>query len=235
MHKNQKNKKIILNLGSGVSVYHKAHYGTWGPNAYYVNVDNYMEGKDIKKGAKTKKGIYMYASFDNEAEYVKADIRKLPFPDNYADGVELQQVIEHFSWWDVVPSLVEIRRVMKPNATLIISTPNFNALAKNWVENCWLEEYLVKNNIFNLDSYINLNEQIFGNQRGEMGKNVGEMHKCAINPRFLQYALQKAGFLKFKIVVWAEGSQPPNNIGVPSRHRRDRAFRCEMLIAKAKK
>jgi ubiquinone/menaquinone biosynthesis C-methylase UbiE len=229
-------KKIILNLGSGIGIYHKAHALTWGRNAYYVNVDSYMDIEKLKKGAKTKKGTYMYATYEDEAEFIKADIRKLPFPDNYADGAEMHQVIEHFSWWEVIPALKEICRVLKKGGSLLLSTPNFNALAKEWVENCWLEEYLVeKHNTFNLDSYINLNEQIFGNQRGELGKNQGELHRSAMNPRFLQYALTRAGFKHMRIEAWAEGSLIPRNTGMPSKNRKGIVYRCETIIVRAKK
>jgi len=233
MGKNQKYKKI-LNLGSGIGIFRKA-LPPWGKDAIYINIDNYIDIKKLKRGTKSKKGAYMFAMYDDKAEFVTADIRKLPFPDDYADGAELNQVIEHFSWWDVIPVLKEIRRVLKPKAKLLLSTPNFNALAKQWTENCWLEEYLVKNNVFNLDTYINLNEQIFGNQRGELGKNQGEIHKCAVNPRFLQYALTRAGFINFKIVSYAEGSAVPAGLGLNSKGRRGKAFRCETIIAIAKK
>ena len=230
MHKNQ--KKIILNLGCGVGVFYKAPYKTWGYNAYYINVDKYIDEEDIRKGAGENKGVMGAAIWEDGAEYVKADILKLPFPDNYADGIELQQVIEHFSWWQTVPAIKEIYRVMKPKAKLILSAPNFNALAKDWVENCWYEEYLAKNGTIDIDAFINRNEEIFGNQRG-LPESNGEIHKCAINPRFIQYLFSVAGFKKLNISCYAKGSDYPDNLGTISRPHKGTVLRNENVIALA--
>ena len=54
----------------------------------------------------------------------KTDIEKdkLPFNDNYFDMVIFAEVIEHLS--NPLPILSEIKRVVKPTGTVIISTPN---------------------------------------------------------------------------------------------------------------
>lgn len=227
-----KNQKLILNLGSGVGVFNKAPYHTWGSNAHYINVDKFLTEKQIRKQAERDKGIKGGAIWEEGGEFVQADILKLPFPDNYADGVELHQVIEHLSWWQTVPAIKEIYRVMKSGAKFILSAPNFNALAKDWVENCWYEEFIAKHGTIDIDAYINRNEEIFGNQRGLPEFN-GEIHKCAINPRFIQYLFSVAGFKKINLVSYAKGSNYPNKYGTISKSHKGFVLRFETVIGLA--
>jgi len=60
-------------------------------------------------------------SADN-LEFGKADVRKLDLPDNAFDVVVSFEVIEHLD--DPEEYLSEIARVMKPQGTFIMSTPN---------------------------------------------------------------------------------------------------------------
>ncbi len=51
--------------------------------------------------------------------------QSLPFKDNTFDVVFMAEVIEHFL--DTQKALMEVRRVLKRNGTIIITTPNFNS------------------------------------------------------------------------------------------------------------
>lgn len=53
-------------------------------------------------------------------EFVVADIRKLPFPDNYVDTVLLTDVVEHIPWEDVPKALKEARRVAKQKVLITV-------------------------------------------------------------------------------------------------------------------
>lgn len=209
-------KKIKLNLGCGVGL----HKG-------YVNVDKYIDLKKLKTGAKTKKGVYKNAHYEKGIKFVEADILQMPFPDEYADVVELHQVIEHFNIRNIVPLLIEIKRVMKKGARLIITAPSFSSLAKEWVENDWKEEWLNKNGAYDLDEYFNLTEQIYGNQV----EGIGETHLCPITPRFLQCCLTSAGFTD--IIVWInlKGSRPIKGLGLASKTKKGMVCRCDTICA----
>ena len=50
---------------------------------------------------------------------------KLPYPDNYFDVANLMEVIEHIPRSHIGGVLDEIRRVLRPDGTLIVSTPNY--------------------------------------------------------------------------------------------------------------
>lgn len=55
---------------------------------------------------------------------------RLPFDDVSFDGVMMTDVIEHLTSEDQVKSLAELIRVMRPGATLYITTPNHNWVRK---------------------------------------------------------------------------------------------------------
>jgi SAM-dependent methyltransferase len=59
-------------------------------------------------------------------QFIRHDFEKLsllPFMDNFFDVVSLLAVIEHFQPEKVLPLIGEIRRVLKPNGILILTTP----------------------------------------------------------------------------------------------------------------
>lgn len=60
----------------------------------------------------------------DRGQEITSDIRKLPFPDEYADEVMAIHVIEHFYVWEVFDVLKEWIRVLKPGGELIIECPN---------------------------------------------------------------------------------------------------------------
>lgn len=53
-------------------------------------------------------------------EFAVADIRKLPFPDNYVDTVMVCDVLEHIPWEDVPKALREARRVAKRKVLITV-------------------------------------------------------------------------------------------------------------------
>ena len=62
---------------------------------------------------------------------VEADIRKLPFPDEYADEVWAIHVIEHFYAWEVLDVVKEWRRVLKPGGRLVLEMPDLEKVIKH--------------------------------------------------------------------------------------------------------
>lgn len=59
----------------------------------------------------------------NEKADVQADLKNLPFADEYADRIAAIHVIEHFYRWDVESVLKEWMRVLKPGGKLILELP----------------------------------------------------------------------------------------------------------------
>ena len=61
---------------------------------------------------------------------VAADLRCLPFPDDYADEARAIHVIEHFQPWEAGKVLREWVRVLKPGADLVLECPCLNKILK---------------------------------------------------------------------------------------------------------
>ena len=60
--------------------------------------------------------------------------RKLPLPDRTFDAAYALHIFEHHHGDEVVPALRELHRVMKPGATLRISTPDVETEARLYLE-----------------------------------------------------------------------------------------------------
>jgi len=61
---------------------------------------------------------------------VVADIKALPFPDNYADEARAIHVIEHVYPWEAVDVIREWIRVLKPGGKLAIECPCLDKVMK---------------------------------------------------------------------------------------------------------
>jgi ubiquinone/menaquinone biosynthesis C-methylase UbiE len=152
-------KDIKLNLGCGKRL-----------EKDFINVDS----KDFKQ-----KGF----------NFVKADVRKLPFKDNYADYIIAPQVLEHLPMKDVVPALKEWTRVLKPKGKIVITVPNFNDLAQSWINEMGEK--------IDLTRYLTLAQHIYGNQFHE-----GEFHHTPFTPHFMQFILTDSGLKSWKIFAY---------------------------------
>ncbi len=174
-----------LNLGSGIFI-----------RKGFINVDKYIDIEKLKR----HEGQYKNAIYQKGAKFVKADIKEMPFPDNYADYVELFNVIEHFPMREIILYIKEIYRVMKKGAKLIILTNSMNGLAASWLA-------MTAQPPFDLGRYIDIAEVIYGNQVG--GANQGEIHMCPFTPDFMNYILVQSGFKNGIIGILKRGDPVP--------------------------
>jgi ubiquinone/menaquinone biosynthesis C-methylase UbiE len=172
-------KPINLNLGCGIHLVKD-----------FINVDSEYEEVDIRG----KQGIFVNANIEEDAVYVKADIRKLPFKDNYADYAEAIDVVEHIPISDVGLAFNEMFRVMKPGSVIKIVTPDMNGVFVDFIRG-------ELSPTINLLYYNELAQVIYGNQ-----KYYGEFHKCPFTPRFLMHCLTTAGFSNLRIEMYRGGT-----------------------------
>ena len=194
---------VKINLGCGI----RAFKG-------FINVDKFYTEKDLRE----HQGSFRYAVFEKGAEYVQADILQLPFENEFADLVEMHEVLEHISFRQTIPALLEVYRVMKPKAKLIITTPSFDGLALNWLQ-------MRTSGEFNIDAYIEAMQPIVGNQAGE-----GETHKCLFTPQFMNACLNSAGFNQGRMIVYPKGA-PIVRVGqAMPRIKPHRVFRNDVLV-----
>ena len=205
-------KEIKLNIGCGIDL-----------KAGYINVDKYIDYEELKKGAKTKEGIYSKSKIGKGAKFIKGDILELPFPDNYADYILCVDVIEHIKMRDVVLALKELRRVLKSTGELCLATFDFDNLAKQWVA--------LSEQEFDSNKFLNLAQHIYGNQAGS---EDGEIHKCPFNPGFMNIVMQMAGWDNYTMTKHFQGTRHPLLKGYGKEVTKGYLL-GDMLVVKAKK
>jgi cyclopropane fatty-acyl-phospholipid synthase-like methyltransferase len=65
--------------------------------------------------------------YGDRAEFIAADARAVPLPDDCADGIAMLDVIEHLTPEEQPASLTEIKRLLKPGGRFVMHTfPNRN-------------------------------------------------------------------------------------------------------------
>jgi predicted SAM-dependent methyltransferase len=162
-----------------------------------------LQAKKINLGCGTKllKGFINVDIMDfarEGYEFVRSDVRKLPFKDNYADYILAYQVLEHIPIWEVAVTLAEWRRVLKPGGRMVVTCPNFDHLVWAWINE-------ITNKKLDQEKYLQLTQHIYGNQMHE-----GESHKTPMTPQFLNACMSVAGFKEWKCSVF-EGATPAKN------------------------
>lgn len=179
----------------------------------YINVDKFMPEKTQGTG-KFKEGDILYLPFDNDS----------------ADLVEAHQVLEHLSMKDVIPALVEIHRIMKIGAKILIDVPSFNGLCLEWLG---ME---LRSSEFDPQTWHDRAEEFYGIQIHE-----GEYHRCPMTPNWLAYCLQQAKFSNLEFVLFPKNGRIPNHkkFGImatsPKPFGDNTVFRHETIFVEAKK
>ena len=113
-----KDDKKILEAGSGTGRF-CIEFAKKYPDSKIVGIDSSPSAVSLaKKGAKLR-GI-------KNVRFIKADIFKLPFPNNYFDVVFNEGVIEHFHNFE--DALDEMIRVTKKHGKVIVAVPNWFSL-----------------------------------------------------------------------------------------------------------
>jgi len=64
---------------------------------------------------------------------IKMDVRKLDYPEGYADEILASHIIEHFHEREVLSIIKDWHKVLRPGGTLIIETPELLGLCKEFI------------------------------------------------------------------------------------------------------
>jgi predicted SAM-dependent methyltransferase len=179
-------KALRLNLGAGIDL-----------QPGFTNIDLY-ELKDLK----AKKGVLNKAKV--RGKYLKADVRKLPFEDESVDYIMASEILEHIPLKDLNDTLREWVRVLKKGGKMIITVPDFDEVAREWIEMS-MEKY-------NPERYGEIAQVIYGNQITE-----GEFHTAPLNVAFFQNSLGRMGLKDGKIMTYKRGTPTINYPGKPAK------------------
>lgn len=150
-------------------------------------------GHTFKRTDMTWKSVDKYA----EADYT-ADMWDLPFEEGRVDAIWGSHVLEHAEMAQVIPTLEEWFRVLKPSGTCTVIVPDFDYVAQYWLAN----------------GPMTGNGMVFGNQI-----HPGEFHKVGFTKDSLVEDLEGVGFVvdKAEVVyteaytqysIWAEAHKP---------------------------
>lgn len=113
------NPKVALDAGCGSGVL----------TLYLMKVCKFVYALDSNKKALSFLQKKLKDSKEGKrVKLINADLRNIPLRDNFFDIVFLYEVIEHFSGDDLNLMAREIRRVLKKNGYLVLTTPNYHSL-----------------------------------------------------------------------------------------------------------
>tara|TARA_Y100000768_G_scaffold206872_1_gene155912 strand:+ start:4471 stop:5190 length:720 start_codon:yes stop_codon:yes gene_type:complete len=91
----------------------------------YFKISTLDQHDDAKK-------ILEELGIDCEVKFGNLENTSFPFDDNTFDYVFTKSVIEHIKNWEHF--LSEIRRILKPNGTIIVMTPDWHSQQKNFYD-----------------------------------------------------------------------------------------------------
>lgn len=86
-------------------------------------------------GVELSKWAVSYAIDEFDIEVFEGELKDAHFQDSYFDVVVLKDTIEHLP--DPKATLIEIRRILKPDGILYINTPNISSLASRILKAKW--------------------------------------------------------------------------------------------------
>lgn len=172
-----------LNLGCGIDL-----------QPGFINIDLY-DLKDLKE----KKGALCKAKV--RGKYIKSDVRKLPFKDNYADYIIASEILEHIPLKDLNNTLREWVRVLKKGGRMVITVPDFDEVCREWLA----EPY-------DPERYGEMAQVIYGNQI-----TPGEFHTAPLTVAFFQNSLGKMGLKSGKITTYKRGHPTIDYPGKPAQ------------------
>jgi len=113
---------------------------------------------------------------------IKMDIRKLEYPDNSAEEIWAEMVIEHCSYKETPDILREWARVLKKDGKITIATNNLDKMFKDWLDKG--------------PNYWRMLRGIYGQQTNE-----GQIHYAGFCFDYLKMLMENAGFKNIKELV----------------------------------
>lgn len=186
---------IKIHMGCGGSVYGVVQ-GIDGPQVGgtvmdWINVDANLDS-EIKLRPGANDLVHGYPRM------LECDFCKLPFPENFADYIYSHHSLEHVRIDEVVPTLREWYRVLKPSGQLFVNVPDLLWTARKIVEKngdlLWSEGGERTGDWEN--GYTKLIFCVFGDQ----SNSTTQLHKTGFTESYLRKQTEEAGFRNISIV-----------------------------------
>ena len=115
---------------------------------------------------------------------VVADVRKLPYPDNYADFIYAGHLLEHFRWKETKAILKEWQRVLKVGGKLCITVPDCK----------WGADKFAKGEI----DFTSFYAMIWGQEN----TTEAQEHKMMYDKEWLENTVKQLNWAKFEWNNW---------------------------------
>jgi len=167
-----------------------------------------------------KKLDYERREGDN-VDYVAAWSKEpgcLPFEDNTWDYVYAAHVLEHLPFYDGVPAMKEILRILKPGGEAEIHVPDFEMLVKRWYlkkdQNPWYKAHCMPNR----DYMEWLNTRIYGYNLGVI--DPWHQHLAMYDAGFLQRTFERAGFVEVRRIGEPRGHEKHEGLNLGMRGKK---------------
>ncbi len=136
-------------------------------------------------GRTTKKDWQILNIFPGEGVDYVGDIKDLSgFSTNICSEIYASHVLEHVSQRDILATLKDLQRILKPGGKLMISVPDLDILCRHFIDPK-----------LNANQRFHVMRMIFGGQTNEH-----DFHYIGLNFDFLRSYLKKAGFAGIKKV-----------------------------------
>lgn len=165
-------------------------------------------------------GIASYFPVDIDHDFMDLP---LPIEDNTYDLIYSSHAVEHIAWFKVVDVLKEFYRILRPEGSIEIWTPNLKKIAEayltgkvNWrVYKRW-KVAKVYNPERNITKWLNSRLFAYG---GLNDDNPWAWHKSAFDEELLREYMEQAGFVDISVLDDPRTSGQPRwiNLGMTGK------------------
>ncbi len=137
---------------------------------------------NLGSGGYNMEGFINIDQFERVAPDIVANVTNLPYEKDSVDEIYCGHLLEHLTWNEGQSALMHWIHMLKPGSEIRIVVPNFDVLAKMYLENPIPSEMINLNNIY-IYSYIQ-----------------DSLHRFFYSESLLKYAMAEVGFTDLELM-----------------------------------